>query len=57
MVPEAPRNATMPRAMRAPTPPHHGQAMVPIPAIRATGMSAPPMSPIRTRTAPSPTSA
>ena len=56
-VPDAPRKATIPRAMRAPTPPHQGHVIVPIDAIRSTGRSAFPSSPIRTRTVPSPTSA
>ena len=47
----------MPRAMRAPTPPHQGQVIVPIEAIRSTGTSARPSRPIRRRTWPSPTSA
>ena len=38
--PDAATKATMPRAMRAPTPPHQGQAIVPTRSIRSTGTSA-----------------
>ena len=55
--PEAATKATRPRAMRAPTPLHQGQLMVPIRSISSTGTSARPSRPIRTRTNPSPTSA
>lgn len=55
--PGAPTKATIPFVILAPTPPQNGQSNVPTRSIRATGTSARPWSPIRTRTSPSPTSA